>query len=110
VVRGRFASAYTDKSYRTWQEKAAAQIALIPSEVPFEGPVVVTVDCHVVKPKTSKLTHPRPDVDNYAKSILDALTKDGRFWGDDSQIVSLVINKYWTAATGGFHTITIRPL
>lgn len=40
----------------------------------------------------------RPDVDNYAKSILDAL--NGITWKDDSQIVSLTINKRYGEVEG----------
>lgn len=35
----------------------------------------------------------RPDLDNVAKAVLDAL--NGLAYNDDSQIVSLTINKYW---------------
>lgn len=108
MVRGRFATAYTPKPYRTWQEEAAAALALIPFEGPIEGPVEVELMFFALKPKTSKLTHPRPDIDNYEKSILDALTKDGRFWVDDSQVVSLSASKAWGERPG--HDITIRPL
>lgn len=40
----------------------------------------------------------RPDVDNYAKSILDSL--NGITWRDDSQIVSLTINKRYGEVDG----------
>jgi Holliday junction resolvase RusA-like endonuclease len=108
VVRGRFATAYTPKPYRTWQEEAAKQLALIASDGPFTGPVLVALAFGVLKPKTSKLTHPRPDIDNYEKSILDALTKDGRFWLDDSQVVGLSSHKMWADNTG--HQISIVAL
>ena len=35
----------------------------------------------------------RPDVDNYAKSVMDALT--GVVWKDDSQIIKLSISKLY---------------
>ena len=48
------------------------------------------------KEKESKTIRPivRPDVDNYAKSVLDGLDKI--VWQDDSQIVSLITNKYYS--------------
>lgn len=38
----------------------------------------------------------RPDLDNIAKTILDAL--NGLAWKDDSQVVSLTISKHWSDA------------
>lgn len=40
----------------------------------------------------------KPDVDNYAKSILDAL--NGITWVDDSQVVSLTIEKRYGEVEG----------
>ena len=40
-------------------------------------------------PKTSK-----PDVDNFAKSFIDQMTKCG-YWQDDSQITDLHIEKFY---------------
>lgn len=36
----------------------------------------------------------RPDVDNYAKSVLDGMT--GVVWADDAQIVHLSVDKYYS--------------
>lgn len=43
------------------------------------------------EPKASAPTLPRPDVDNTAKAILDAL--NGIAWADDSQVSRLVVEK-----------------
>ena len=37
--------------------------------------------------------HPKPDVDNLAKSVLDAL--NGVAWVDDSQVEELLVTKVW---------------
>lgn len=60
---------------------------------PIEGPLHVSVVFEIKKPMSSKNDHPivRPDVDNFAKGLLDAL--NGIFWNDDSQIVSLFLKK-----------------
>ena len=66
---------------------------------PFQGPLEVSLyfgfpniqaDKGKVMPMTTK-----PDADNLAKAVLDALTDLG-FWGDDSQIVVLHISKIRT--------------
>lgn len=56
---------------------------------------VITVEilCYCTKPKSSKLSMPKPDVDNIAKGILDGL--NGHLWVDDTQIKKLVIEKSW---------------
>lgn len=37
----------------------------------------------------------KPDLDNISKIILDAITKFGRVWRDDSQVVEESIKKYY---------------
>lgn len=68
----------------------AAMDAAIPeaTDTKLTGRLQVTVEfvCH--KPKTTKLTDPKGDIDNYQKSILDAVTKKG-YWGDDVQVVMI---------------------
>ncbi len=56
-----------------------------------KGPLAVTVVCRVRKPKTTELLHPRGDVDNYAKAVLDSL--NDVLWDDDDQIVQLTCFK-----------------
>jgi len=58
------------------------------------GPVIAIVETIVEKPKTSKLSMPRGDVDNFANVPLDAATKTN-LWGDDYQVVALVSTKRW---------------
>jgi len=103
---------YSPKEYQLWQQEA---LDLLNAEffgetgVAFEGPVEVTLLVSVSRPKTTKLSAPKPDVDNYAKAVLDAVTKDGRVWHDDTQVVTLSATKAWTTGTPGIH-VTIRSL
>ena len=74
--------------------------------LPYEGPVIVRIVLGMAIPKNTsqkqrKLMLERkrrpvtkPDVDNCAKSVLDAL--NGLAYKDDNQIVSLTVKKYYT--------------
>lgn len=100
-----FAHAYYDKKYVTWKDTAAELIGKLDAS-PVAGPVNVTIECAVKRPKTTKLSHPKPDVDNYAKAVMDALTA-ASVWDDDSQVIRLVVTKVW-AETGSIR-IAIYP-
>lgn len=64
-------------------------VVSVPSLQAFTIGMVITI----ARPKTSKLDFPRPDVDNYAKSVLDAGTKV--LWHDDTQCRRLLVEKQW---------------
>ena len=73
---------------------------------PLEGALSVQIDIYRQMPKsTSKkrrrlkndgLIRPivKPDIDNYTKMLLDGL--NGITWKDDSQVVMLLANKYYS--------------
>lgn len=65
----------------------------------LKGPVLVKIDVFPKLPK-SKPKHiegeystNKPDVDNVAKLVLDALSKAGA-WDDDSQVTTLIVRKH----------------
>ena len=62
---------------------------------PLENPLQVQVTIRIQKPKSKGKKHcwptSRPDADNYAKLVLDAL--NGVLWRDDSQVVRLFVEK-----------------
>lgn len=84
--------------------KASAQAQW--TQEPFTGPLEVDIRIYRQIPKsTSKkrrqakndgLIRPivKPDIDNYTKMILDGL--NGITWQDDSQVVMLSANKYYS--------------
>lgn len=82
---------YNEKTYVEWTDKLASMFTDIEM---MEGELTVGIIATVKKPKTSKLDAPKPDVDNYAKAVLDAMTKAG-VWKDDSQVAFLAIKKQW---------------
>ncbi len=43
----------------------------------------------------------RPDSDNLAKAVLDAVTDSGVFWKDDAQVVDLRVTKDWSRGQPG---------
>ena len=110
VIPGRrpIAVFYSPANYKEWQKEAAAELAKIDA-VKVEGSCLVTVENYATRPKTTKLSAPKPDVDNYAKGVLDAITKDGRFWHDDSQVTDLTVSKRWTT-DGARIEVTITPI
>ena len=64
---------------------------------PIDGPVALSIEVVCTKPKTGKLMHPRGDVDNYAKGVMDIMTISGRFWThDDAQVISLYTSKRYS--------------
>lgn len=60
----------------------------------------------VRKAKTSKLTRPHGDIDNYCKSILDAMTKK-QFWKDDVDITHLIASKRFAEPEEEPHTAVL---
>jgi Holliday junction resolvase RusA-like endonuclease len=97
------------KAYKDHTEKLVKQLQLIKCE-PREGPLSVDVTVWATKPKTSKLAFPKPDADNYAKTVLDAITKAGNLWLDDTQVVRLVVEKRWAPTDGHVgYAVSIKP-
>lgn len=115
--RGRHAGVYDPGTANDW--KGSVKRA-------FDGhhgrslhePVSVAIDLFLPRPKghfgkrgllpSAPLHHTgKPDLDNAAKAILDAMT-DFQFWKDDSACVSLLVTKQWTDTKPGA-LIIVRP-
>ena len=105
AVRGRHATLYTPKKTADY-EAAVSRIAKeAMSGDPLEGPVKVTIIAYFTFPKSrSKRDRAemrnglvpclnRADVDNLAKSILDAM--NGIVYLDDRQVTRLLVEKYY---------------
>lgn len=95
---------YYGKKYTAWR-RDAYPIAATYDGPKTDKPVAVFIDTIATKPKTGKLSHPRGDVDNFVKGPLDAMTESGKFWNDDTQVVSLMTTKRYAlpGETPGFY-------
>jgi Holliday junction resolvase RusA-like endonuclease len=51
----------------------------------------------------------KPDLDNLAKAVMDAISDLGTIWRDDSQVAALRMSKMYTGCGGGC-TVVIKPL
>lgn len=83
--------AYMPASY-TAHCKEIAKALPQTDEAPLDGELDLTIE-FVCKPiAKSKFTTPAGDCDNFAKGLMDVLTKEG-WYGDDRQITDLHISK-----------------
>ncbi len=102
VVRAKsgFSHTYTpDATVEAENKIRAAFCAAVPAPYPTfpDGPVEVHITCYRPMPKSrprkveSEPDVYKPDVDNLAKIVLDAL--NGLAWQDDTQVTCLLVSK-----------------
>ena len=104
--RGRFATAYIPKGHaiHAWKyaiEEAAREQAERIGWVPVKNePLVVLMQFYFKQPRSNKTRHhvQRPDLDNLAKAVLDAL--HGIAFLDDACVVDLRLRKEWASQSG----------
>lgn len=88
---------YYPARYRNYLKAAKDEVKKWASEnlkAPLAGQLQASFQFHVKRPKTSKLECPKPDLDNYVKSVLDCLS--GFVFDDDSQVRRFVqVEKHW---------------
>lgn len=105
-ARGGKARVFDPGTAEGW--KSAVAVAAHPVLVgnKFDGPLSVEIRCYFRRPKghsTKRGLRPnaplwmtsKPDGDNIAKAVLDALTSLGA-WADDAQVACLVVEKLYT--------------
>ena len=103
--------AYYTGPYKNFRVEAVDAIADTLGEewVPLEGPLLVEVEVVVTRPKTTKLDYPKPDIDNYLKSVFDCL--NGKLWVDDKQIVIIKADQSWNhPKEDGFFVVRVDKL
>jgi Holliday junction resolvase RusA-like endonuclease len=79
---------YYGKKYTTW--KKFMEENLPRGILDAEQDLLVVVTHIIQKPRTSKLSIPNGDIDNYDKAALDAVTHAKGYWKDDRQIEILL--------------------
>lgn len=85
---------YYGKTYTAFRDAASAILEKHPGlEKPVEGAVAIVSEFIQKPPKTITRKYPRGDNDNFEKAAWDAVTKAGRFWKDDDQVVLNVSHK-----------------
>lgn len=99
---GRRGAAYFTKPRTAEYKQKIAHAARGAKVEKIEKPGVVQVSLHfrLPRPKRGKYRHPidRRDVDNLAKSVLDAL--NGIAWSDDGQVCILTVRKSYDDEPG----------
>ena len=106
ATRGKFSTAYIPKGHAIhgWKyavEEAAREQAERIGWVPVKGePLAVVMRFYFRQPKSNKTRHhvQRPDLDNLAKAVLDAL--HGIAFLDDACVVGLRLQKEWASQSG----------
>lgn len=115
--RGGHASVYDPGTAENWKSQVAVAGKEKRPKMPIEGPVSLTLTFSFPRPKkhygtgkkasTLRLDAPRthlgkPDADNLAKAVMDAMT-ELQFWKDDGQVWSLMVQKIYAASRPGCH-------
>jgi Holliday junction resolvase RusA-like endonuclease len=102
--------AYYKGPYKTFRQQAIdVVLEVIGDHEPYDEPLSVSIEIVVTRPKTTTLDHPKPDIDNYVKGVLDAL--NGLLWIDDHQIVTIVATKQWApVGEDGYFEVHVSPV
>jgi Holliday junction resolvase RusA-like endonuclease len=101
--------AYYTGTYKEFREEAAAKVyeVLGTDLQPLSGPLAVSIELYVKRPKSTERGWPKADIDNFAKAVLDTMNK--KVWDDDSQIISIYVTKQWAAAgEDGYFTLSVN--
>jgi Holliday junction resolvase RusA-like endonuclease len=102
---------YTPETSATWESIVYARSLDYKPDKPIDCPLSVYLHFWLPRPKSPKnKLHPvtRPDLDNLAKSVFDAL--NGVFWVDDSRIVLKGLRKAYATEGGPGVAVIIEEM
>lgn len=99
LIRGRIVEASSTK-LKAWRKEIASACVAHKGEqnIFFLGPVTVEATFWMPRPvsvKPEKRPHPivPPDLDKLARGLLDGIGQSEIIWGDDSQVINLIVQK-----------------
>jgi len=110
-ARGKFVTMYDPGTAKGWKAAVKKSIAAVWNGQPHGGPLHVTIAFLMPRPKAhckadGRLKHPapcyhtsKPDSDNLAKAVLDAMT-ELEVWFDDAQVAHLEVVKLYSLTPG----------
>lgn len=103
---------YFTKTYTDFRNDCYKFLSKINKKYPAtDAAFIVHIDFICKRPKNPSNEYPVGDVDNYLKGPLDAITKIGMFWTDDTQIIGLSGTKRYQKSNEDFGMhITISEL
>ena len=84
---------------RSYMEHKKQLITTIKSKIQTQTETIrealyhIKIETICKQPKKSRFKVPNYDCDNVAKTVLDAVSESKRLWYDDTQVVSLKVNK-----------------
>ena len=94
--------AYTPDTTASWEQSVLIQALEHKPDHPWDEPIGVGLEFNLPRPKSlsKKRQWPsvKPDLDNLAKSILDAL--NGVYYTDDGRICEVVLRKKYSPNPG----------
>ena len=116
IIHGRLIEASGEK-LRKWRKEIARVCieARAREEFFFLGPVRVEVTFYLprpvsVKPEKRPLPIVPPDLDKLCRGLLDGIGQCEVFWGDDSQVVSLVASKVYADGREPGASVSIQEI
>lgn len=101
--RGGSARVYDPGTAEGWKGSVAIGSQPFKPPAPLSGPIRVDLEFYFARPKRlcrrndpqGRIPHAgKPDLDNLAKAVLDALTQLG-WWQDDAQVFAGLWVKFW---------------
>ncbi len=97
----RMGVAYYTGKYKNFSVDAPAAIPESSHYFEKGSPVEVNIAFFMRSPKSPANSYTVGDIDNNCKSILYAITKNGTYWHDDSQVISLTATKQYANQISG---------
>ncbi|MGI6691182.1 MAG: RusA family crossover junction endodeoxyribonuclease [Christensenellales bacterium] len=101
---------YEPDTVRAARAKLSAHLGQHRPAAPLEGPLQAVIKwCYPTTREqlNGQYKTTRGDLDNMAKLMLDVMTRL-RFWQDDAQVASLVLEKFWAVIPGIY--VCVRQL